>query len=468
MPVPPIMLDIEYDPYAGTGPNGDGTTGSCYGLSTNDMKDWISGFDDEIQAKTGWLPIIYTTKDWWSTCTGGSTAFGQNPAWPADYSSSGNPLLPSGWSTWNLWQYTSSGTVSGIQTSGSTDLDQANPALITLLNGGFKQAAPNRSANTGSTIGRQFKASDSSGQAPAFTATGLPPGLSIGGNGLVSGWPDTPGTYHPVVTATESAGGSGSASFSWTINLAPSTGPTGPVRLGTGGKCLEDYRNRTRNGNPIVTRACNGSAQQSWTLVKDNTMRIHGKCLTLSSGHGVLEACNGSAAQHWRVGTGDELVNASTGKCLAGSATANGAQTWTGGCTGATNKLWKLVGGPVYAGIAGKCLDDSRNAATAGNTIVTAACNGSAEQNWLVKPDGSIRIHSMCLDVASGAAVLNPCNSSSGQQWQLPAEGSGSRLANPASSQCLADPNDSSADGTQAQLGACPPPADPGVTWRIR
>ncbi|MBO0807657.1 MAG: hypothetical protein J2P32_05055, partial [Actinobacteria bacterium] len=176
----PVMLDIEYDPYAGTGPNGDGTSGSCYGLSTNDMKDWISGFDAEIQAKTGWLPIIYTTQDWWSTCTGGSTAFGQNPAWPADYSNS-SPALPAGWGTWNLWQYTSKGTVSGIQSAGGTDLDQANPALITLLNGGLEQVAPNRSANAGSTIGRQFKTSDSSGQAPAFTATGLPPGLSIGG-----------------------------------------------------------------------------------------------------------------------------------------------------------------------------------------------------------------------------------------------------------------------------------------------
>ncbi|MBO0773167.1 MAG: hypothetical protein J2P35_17060, partial [Actinobacteria bacterium] len=122
----PVMLDIEYDPYAGTGPNGDGTTGVCYGLSKTKIVNWISGFDAEIQAKTGWLPIIYTTQDWWSTCTGGSTAFGQNPAWPADYASSGNPLLPAGWSTWNLWQYTSSGTVTGIQTSGSTDLDQAN------------------------------------------------------------------------------------------------------------------------------------------------------------------------------------------------------------------------------------------------------------------------------------------------------------------------------------------------------
>ncbi|MBO0788055.1 MAG: ricin-type beta-trefoil lectin domain protein, partial [Actinobacteria bacterium] len=227
--------------------------------------------------------------------------------------------------------------------------------------------------------------------------------------------------------------------------------------------CLEDYLNRTRNGNPIVTRTCNGSAQQNWTLVQDNTMRIHGKCLTLSSGHTVLESCNGSAAQHWRVGTGGALVNASTGKCLAGSATANGAQAWTGGCTaGATNKEWKLVGGPVLAGTPGKCLDDTGNVKAVGNKVVTSPCNDSAEQNWLVKPDGSIRIHSMCLDASSGVTVLNSCTSSSPPpQWQIPASGSGSNLVS--GGQCLA----LQGDGLQAKTVTCAA-GDPTMTWRIR
>src|SRR5215831_4929622 len=109
----PVMLDIEYDPYAGPPPDGDGTTGVCYGLSQAKMVSWIAGFDAEILAKSGWLPVIYTTQDWWNTCTGGSLAFGQAPVWPADYSNS-SPSLPAGWGTWNLWQYTSIGTVTGI------------------------------------------------------------------------------------------------------------------------------------------------------------------------------------------------------------------------------------------------------------------------------------------------------------------------------------------------------------------
>jgi GH25 family lysozyme M1 (1,4-beta-N-acetylmuramidase) len=189
--VPAIMLDIEYDPYAGT----DGTPANswCYGLSQSAMVTWISSFESEVQAKTGWLPIIYTPAQWWTKCTGDSTAFGQAPVWVPNYTDP-SPNLPAGWNTWNFWQYTSSGTVTGIPDAQNTDLDQANPAMITLLDSGLRQSAPNRSTDAGSPVGRQFSASDSSGQTPTFTASGLPPGLSIGGSGQVTGWPDAPGT----------------------------------------------------------------------------------------------------------------------------------------------------------------------------------------------------------------------------------------------------------------------------------
>src|SRR5262249_20878646 len=327
----PVLLDIEYDPYAGPPPHGDGTTGVCYGLSEASMVSWIAGFDAEVQAKTGWLPVIYTTQDWWSTCTGGSTAFGQAPIWPADYSNS-SPLLPAGWGTWNLWQYTSIGTVSGIKTTGHTDLDQANTAMIALLDTGFKQAVPNKGTVAGGAVGRRFTASDSSGQAPAFTGTGLPPGLTVSGEGLVSGWPDKPGTYHPVVTAADGVGGSGSASFTWTVTAAPDSGPTGPVRLNLGGKCLDDSGNKTADGTKIVIWTCNGSAAQTWTVVNDDTLRIHGKCLrvksTASGTPADLSTCNGGGGQRWQVQTGGGMGNPRSGLCLTdpGGSTTNGRQ----------------------------------------------------------------------------------------------------------------------------------------------
>lgn len=51
--MPPIMLDAEYDPYTSTD-----HTNECYGLSQPQMQQWISGFANEITAKTGRPPII--------------------------------------------------------------------------------------------------------------------------------------------------------------------------------------------------------------------------------------------------------------------------------------------------------------------------------------------------------------------------------------------------------------------------
>ncbi|HKA95676.1 MAG TPA: ricin-type beta-trefoil lectin domain protein [Streptosporangiaceae bacterium] len=466
----PVMLDIEYDPYAGPPPHGDGTTGVCYGLSEASMVSWIAAFNAEVQAKTGWLPVIYTTQDWWSTCTGGSTAFGSAPIWPADYSNS-SPSLPAGWGNWNLWQYTSTGTVSGIQTSGHTDLDQANPAMITLLDTGLNQAVPSKSTVAGSTVGRQFVASDSSGQTPAFTGAGLPPGLSVSSNGLVSGWPDKPGTYHPVVTAADSAGGAGSASFTWTVTAAPNSGPTGPVRLNLGGKCLDDSGNKTADGTKVVIWTCNGSAAQRWTVVKDDTLRIHGKCLRVrSAASGTLAdlfTCNGSTGQRWQLQTGGQLVNPRSGLCLSdpGSSTTNGKQLKILSCQGSASQEWLLPAGPIVSGIPGKCLDDSGNATADGTKIVISACNNTTEQKWVAQPGGTVRIHGKCLDAGGAAATLHTCDGSAGQQWRINPNGPGTMLENPGSG-CLADPDDSTADGTQAVILSCST-ADPGMAWRV-
>src|SRR5208282_4390557 len=50
-----------------------------------------------------------------------------------------------------------------------------------------------------------------------FTATGLPPGLTLSPTGTLSGTPTTAGTYQIAVTATDLNGGTVSGTFSITI-----------------------------------------------------------------------------------------------------------------------------------------------------------------------------------------------------------------------------------------------------------
>jgi GH25 family lysozyme M1 (1,4-beta-N-acetylmuramidase) len=202
----PVLLDIEYDPYVTTD-----HTNECYGLSPTAMVKWITGFDSAVQAKTGRLPIIYTTADWWHTCTAGSTAFGQTPMWVANYTTASSPLLPAGWASWALWQYSSVGTVAGISGAAHTDLDQLNPGLIPLLDPGALKGTH------GSSVALRVSQTDPvKGRTPSFSAKGLPPGLSISTAGKITGRLGTPGTYHAIVTAT-SGGISGSVSFTWQV-----------------------------------------------------------------------------------------------------------------------------------------------------------------------------------------------------------------------------------------------------------
>lgn len=94
----PGMLDIEYNPYGST----------CYGLSKSAMVTWIKSWLAQYKAKTSRDAVIYTTTDWWSQCTGNSTAFNKtNPLWIARYASSPG-TLPGGWPYYTMWQYTSS------------------------------------------------------------------------------------------------------------------------------------------------------------------------------------------------------------------------------------------------------------------------------------------------------------------------------------------------------------------------
>lgn len=92
----PGVLDIEYNPYGAT----------CYGKSQAKMVTWIRDFTTEYKRLTRRDAVIYTTTDWWRTCTGNTAAFSTtNPLWLARYGTSLG-TLPGRWGWATFWQYT--------------------------------------------------------------------------------------------------------------------------------------------------------------------------------------------------------------------------------------------------------------------------------------------------------------------------------------------------------------------------
>ena len=77
-----------------------------------------------------------------------------------------------------------------------------------------------RTGTVGTALNLQIQASDSAaGQTLTYSAAGLPAGLSINsGTGLISGTPTTAGSSTVTVTASDTTGAKGSATFTWTIN----------------------------------------------------------------------------------------------------------------------------------------------------------------------------------------------------------------------------------------------------------
>ncbi len=100
----PGALDIEYNPYGPT----------CYGKSAPQMVAWLHDFLDRYRVRAGRDAVIYTTTNWWQTCTGNSPSFSANPLWLACYCGSAG-ALPASWSFWTFWQWADHGVFPGDQ-----------------------------------------------------------------------------------------------------------------------------------------------------------------------------------------------------------------------------------------------------------------------------------------------------------------------------------------------------------------
>ncbi|MEY9945719.1 putative Ig domain-containing protein [Kitasatospora sp. GAS1066B] len=91
-----------------------------------------------------------------------------------------------------------------------------------------------QSGTVGTAVSLQVKATDSaSGQSLTYSATGLPAGLSISTSGLITGTPTAAGTSSVTVTAKDTTGATGTATFGFTVTTSSSCTPA--QLIGNGG-----------------------------------------------------------------------------------------------------------------------------------------------------------------------------------------------------------------------------------------
>jgi len=86
-------------------------------------------------------------------------------------------------------------------------------------------SASDRSDSTGATVSVQMAGNDPDNDSLTYSADGLPPGVSMTSDGLISGTLTTSGVYTVTVTVTDSSNAIGTATFVWTV-ATPNQSPT--------------------------------------------------------------------------------------------------------------------------------------------------------------------------------------------------------------------------------------------------
>ena len=160
----------------------------------------------------------------------------------------------------------------------------------------------------------QIQATDSAGVALTYSATGLPPGLSINSaTGLISGTPAaaTASPASVTVTATDSSGVSGTATFTWSVTGTSTPPPPSGCQV-----TYSTTSQWTGGFTASVTITAGSSAINGWTLG-----------FTFPGDQHITSAWNGTATQSGEnVTIANESYNASI---PAGGSTSVGFQgTW--------------------------------------------------------------------------------------------------------------------------------------------
>ena len=183
------------------------------------MVAWVAAFDAQIQARTGRMPIIYTPPSLVELLHRRQHRVRPGPAVGAvDHDREPGPAR---WlAELDGLAVLGTGTVSGISDPGHTDLDQANPAFLGLLNPGTQDQS------NGAPAGPPAAACHPGARPDRELHRDRPAARRIhDGGGEPPGWLTRAGTYPVHVSGSDAAGATGSLSFSWTVSAASGQGP---------------------------------------------------------------------------------------------------------------------------------------------------------------------------------------------------------------------------------------------------
>lgn len=229
-------------------------------------------------------------------------------------------------------------------------------AAVTIPDTVTVSAVPAQAIRLGVTASLQVKASSSKGFSLAYSAKGLPAGLSISSAGLISGKPTWPGNFTVTVSVTDPTPAVGHAIFGWRVMP-----PAGPVRSYLHpAHCVADYQASLAAGTALDLEGCGTTLAQQWAGFPNHSLHRYGgaahintgRCMTIAGARTAdgtridLMPCSGSWSQSWIYQPAShEWVNPQTAKCLTDPSghLVTGTQLVLGTCNGTPAQQWTDV-----------------------------------------------------------------------------------------------------------------------------
>jgi hypothetical protein len=129
--------------------------------------------------------------------------------------------------------------------------------------------------------------------------------------------------------------------------------PPGPVLSGLGNRCLTGPAAVQPGAAEVTVSDCGGRPGQRWQSRPDGSLRSGGRCLAVADGSHldgagiVVASCRETASQRWLNGPGGELLNASSGRCLAvrtarSGRAAGATRLVQQDCYGTPGEIWSV------------------------------------------------------------------------------------------------------------------------------
>jgi len=96
-----------------------------------------------------------------------------------------------------------------------------------------------------------------------------------------------------------------------------------------------------------------------------------------------------------------EILLKINGWCL--DVHSDGSKVWAYPCNNQSSAQWAYnsASGALISAASGKCLAVNAGSTWWGATVQISACNGQANQKWIIPGDGTIRNSDLCLDAGS-------------------------------------------------------------------